>query len=134
LDRIPLEAISGNDKMKRKMKKLLLFIPTFIFLANLMAQDTPNTKQGYSGNPKYCAMMKDGKMSLSKDGKMVSSDVSLQNGVKLTHDGTLVKRDGTRRMLKNGECVDFMGNISDARMDKGIAPIDMKEDSVMETK
>src|SRR3954462_12951388 len=64
------------------------------------------------GNTKYCASMSNGKMVLMSNGKTISQEVNLDNGDKITADGALIKKDGSKTMLKSGECVDKAGMMS----------------------
>src|ERR1051325_6053645 len=96
------------------MKKLIVIIAACIFTSGVFAQDykaenkMQNDKQS---NSSYCALLKDGKMTLMKEGKQVNNEVTLSNGFKIRTDATLVKTDRTETVLKNGECVDKDGNI-----------------------
>lgn len=54
---------------------------------------------------KYCASLKDGVMVLTKDGMIVTSDVKINDSITVTTDGVVIKKDGTRTPLKDGECI-----------------------------
>jgi len=41
----------------------------------------------------------------------MTMEATLDNGIKITTDGYVVKKDGTRTALKAGQCVDKDGNI-----------------------
>lgn len=58
-------------------------------------------------------MMHDGKVMIVRNGKMtvVKSFTNLNRGVKVMSDGTIVRQDGTKTMLKEGESVNMMGEI-----------------------
>jgi hypothetical protein len=58
-------------------------------------------------------MLVDGKVMMIKDGKMakLESDVYLNNGTKVTPDGTCVNKAGTTMMMKEGEHLDMEGNM-----------------------
>src|SRR5437016_5965600 len=65
--------------------------------SNAWAQEPVNKKA------MYCAALLDGKMVMRFDGKVLTADVTLPNGTKITTDGTIIT-------LRNGECVDKNGN------------------------
>ncbi len=52
-------------------------------------------------------VMKDGKMMIEEGGKMsaMTEDATLSNGDKVMTDGTIVKKDGTKTQLKEGQSV-----------------------------
>lgn len=84
------------------MKSLILIVAS-IFSLNVMA--------GGLNPDKYCAKTKDGKVIVMHEGKTVTSTVTLTNGVQIMTDGTIVKKDGTKTMIKEGQCADANGDI-----------------------
>jgi hypothetical protein len=60
----------------------------------------------------YCIELKDGIPVLTTDGKPVLNEVTFANGTKIKTDGTVVKKDGTQFVLKEGECVNDSADIS----------------------
>ncbi|MBI4225638.1 hypothetical protein HY612_00830 [Candidatus Roizmanbacteria bacterium] len=58
-------------------------------------------------------MMQDGRMMLEKDGflLMMGEDTMLPNGMKVMMDGTIVKPDGTKDKLKEGQRMNMEGMI-----------------------
>jgi hypothetical protein len=93
------------------MKKLIVLITVCIFSLNAMAQDAYANADSKPHGDKYCAKMMNGKMMVMYEGKEITSDVSLANGMQVTANGTLIKNDGSKVTLKNGECIDKDGNI-----------------------
>jgi hypothetical protein len=95
----------------KKMKKLILLIvtSTVLFAATVVSHD--NTKSDHGD--KYCAKMKDGKKVVMHEGMVITAEVTLTNGSRIQADGTLIKKDGTKKMLKEGECVDKAGKLSE---------------------
>ncbi|MEW6469594.1 MAG: DUF6799 domain-containing protein [Bacteroidota bacterium] len=73
---------------------------------------------------KYCAVFKDGIMTIQADGKHITHEVTLANGTEIKTDGTLVKKDGTRILLKDGDCIDKDGNLvqSKAKNEEPLKP------------
>lgn len=96
------------------MKKLIVLVAACIFTINVMAQDT---KSSSSQNApavkglKYCAELKDGAITMTQDKNVLTVDVTLANGTTVKTDGTVITKDGTQTILKNGECVDNTGNL-----------------------
>jgi hypothetical protein len=60
----------------------------------------------------YCIELKDGIPVLTSDGKPVLTEVTFANGTKIKTDGTVMKKDGTQFILKEGECVNDSAEIS----------------------
>jgi hypothetical protein len=60
----------------------------------------------------YCIELKDGIPVLTSDGKPVLTEVTFANGTKIKTDGTVVKKDGTQFVLKEGECVNDSAEVS----------------------
>lgn len=63
--------------------------------------------------------MRNGKMMIMQNGKAVAMmhDTTLSNGVKIMTDGTVVMKNGEKKVLKEGEHVDKSGKI--IRMENG---------------
>jgi hypothetical protein len=96
------------------MKKKLLFTILAIALIGIvygimMPSDATNAPHG----DKYCAKLRDGRIVVSYQGNLITSDVTLENGTIIKPNGTIIKRDSVRLVLKEGECVDLKGNIID---------------------
>jgi hypothetical protein len=58
-------------------------------------------------------MMKDGKVMIVRNGKMtiIKNYTVLNNGTKAMSDGSIVKTDGTKTMLNEGEYVNMAGDV-----------------------
>lgn len=59
-------------------------------------------------------MMQNGKMMKVKNGQMTSlqdPDVTMINGTKVMKDGTCIKNDGSKVMMKEGQHMDMAGNM-----------------------
>jgi len=59
------------------------------------------------------AMMKDGKMMVTKDGKsmIMEKDMTLTDGTKVMTDGKVMTPNGKVVMMKNGEMITMEGKI-----------------------
>jgi hypothetical protein len=65
----------------------------------------------------YCATLIDGKIILmDQNQKPTTLEVTLTDGTKITTDAIVIKKDGTRMPLKNGECIDTKGNIEKVKV------------------
>src|SRR5438552_2131344 len=91
------------------MKTIVVLIAMSIFSASAIAQFSSASANSWKN--KYCATMKDGKLTVMNEGKAMTADVTLANGVKIKTDGTVTKANGTMVTLKDGECVDNAGNV-----------------------
>jgi hypothetical protein len=109
------------------MKKLMVLIIGFVITWNMnKAQEIKYEDQTKDINKitMYCATLIDGKMILmDQNQKPVKSEVTMANGIKITADAIVVKKDGSKTVLKNGECVDSKGNIEKVKVNR----IDEKE-------
>jgi len=88
------------------MKTIITLIAASLFSFNAIA-----------GNPeyhpeKYCAKMKDGKKMVMHKGSAITVEVTLQNGTRIQPDGTIIKTDGSRVTLNEGECINKDGDIA----------------------
>ena len=92
------------------MKKLFVLIATVLFAFHVTAQDiTPGSDVDVKY--KYCVVLKDGKIKVMEEGKELVTDVILANGTKITLDAIVIRKDGSKQSLQNGECVDKDGRI-----------------------
>ena len=59
-------------------------------------------------------VMKNGKLMRISSGQKVAldQDLTLSNGTKIMRDGTIVKRDGSRVLLEEGQHIDMLGNLT----------------------
>lgn len=91
------------------MKKLAILFALFISL-----KIVPENRDviPIQNEDKYCAKLKDGKITVVHEGSPIAADVILSNGTKIKSDGTVINKDGTTFVLKEGECVDKSGALS----------------------
>jgi len=95
------------------MKKTNVITNLFALLMVLCF--TINTSYAQKVVDKECCMMKDGKMMHMKDGKTMTmdKDMKLKNGRMCKKTGEYTNADGKTVWLKNGQCIDMDGNVSD---------------------
>jgi len=102
------------------MKKVFVLAASGLLLWNITsAQQVKYEDQTKDINKvmMYCASLIDGKMILmDQNQKPTKLEVMLTNGSKITTDATLIKKDGSKTALKNGECVDAKGNIEKVKV------------------
>ena len=67
---------------------------------------------------KFCSVLKEGSMTLVKDGTIATKEITLRDGSKITKEGTVRRKDGSSVVLKNGECIDMDGNIENIPLEK----------------
>lgn len=99
------------------MKTTIALLIGSILSFYVMSQD-PKVIQKQEPNPnseKYCSELRDsGVIVIVRGGKEVTEDILLANGVTLKLNGVVAKKDGTSFILKNGECIDTLGNLVQA--------------------
>jgi hypothetical protein len=102
------------------MKKIMLIVCCSIISLNVFSQDAA-AKTKASGNPSleytYCAKVIDGKMMMTQEGKQMTSDVTLENGTKITTDANVITANGAKTALRSGQCVDKDGRITEPQKD-----------------
>jgi hypothetical protein len=91
------------------MKKTIV-IACLIFVSfGLKAQDEKKmveTKQ----DSIYCLSIKDGLSVLtSGSGRVITSEINLSNGGRLSPKGVLTKKDGKQIIMKDGDCTNTLG-------------------------
>lgn len=95
------------------MKKIIFFASLLVVSwTAAYSDDDPKTKTKKNPANSYCAKMKDGMLRVEHEGTILTEDVTLANGTQIKTDGTIIKKDGTRNMLKEGQCVDLNGDTS----------------------
>ncbi|HLP22059.1 MAG TPA: DUF6799 domain-containing protein [Chitinophagales bacterium] len=63
------------------------------------------------GKKTYCLDLRNGKLVLMDNFVMVDKTIRFKNGTRLTKEGLLTRKSGTRIQLKNGDCVTQEGII-----------------------
>jgi len=59
---------------------------------------------------KYCAAILGGKIAIIYKGKPIIDNINFTNGNIIFKDGTFIDKNGMKRILKKGECIDKGGN------------------------
>src|SRR4051812_47113764 len=97
----------------KTVKTMISLMALSIFSLNVIAMDGEPSKKEHPD--KYCAKMKDGKLAVMHENMEMTSEVTLSNGTKVHPDGTITKKDGSKTMLKEGQCVDMDGKVMKER-------------------
>jgi hypothetical protein len=87
------------------MKKLMSVLMAVCFI-NLIATAGPEEHPN-----KYCAKMKDGKVEVMHMGMAITAEAKLSNGSSIQPDGTIMKSDGSKSMLRAGQCLSEEGKV-----------------------
>jgi hypothetical protein len=88
------------------MRLVSIITACFFTLSVIAGKDDPK-----KDNDKYCAKIKDGKVTVVHGENPITGTITLSNGTQIMTDGTVVMRDGTKSALKEGECADKDGKI-----------------------
>lgn len=103
------------------MKTIITLLICCGFSSGIYAQDTiPRTKE--SVDSEYCASYRKGRTVMLLNGKPLTTEVTLSNGTKVTMNGNIIRKDGSNKLLKNGECIDKNDVISDKSKTEGMRP------------
>ena len=123
-----------------KMKKVIFVSVAFCFSMCLFAQtDSTKKKMQYIDNEKRQmtregnyqtatklfpdgVMMKNGKLMMIKNGKktLMDHEMSMSNGTKVLSNGMIMKKDGTKMMMKEGQYMNMAGNFRNPETKKVI--------------
>lgn len=95
------------------MRKIVLLMTAVMLATAGMAGHDDGKKKKKKDPDKYCAQLKDGVIKVVHDGQELTSDITLDNGTRIRTDGTVVKKDGTVTVLKEGQCIDVNGKPDD---------------------
>lgn len=84
------------------------------FAAKAQTTKTGNTE---SNAPAYCVHARTDNiiMVIKPNGTMLTRKLKFRDGKQLLVNGTIVEKNGTKKILQNGVCLDKDGNISDAK-------------------
>ncbi|MCB9447216.1 MAG: hypothetical protein H6585_02590 [Flavobacteriales bacterium] len=101
-----------NNDNRTTMKKLLGLIAGSMLVFNLSAQVASKVAPASSEKESICAEKKDGKLVVMHNGKELTKNYTTSAGVVIKTDGNIIRKDGTKSMLKEGECVNAEGKIA----------------------
>jgi len=62
--------------------------------------------------------MKNGRTVVMHEGKEITTNQTLTDGTIVKTDGIILKKDGSRTMLKEGECMDLDGKVKSKKTKK----------------
>ncbi|HEY1040847.1 MAG TPA: DUF6799 domain-containing protein [Bacteroidia bacterium] len=90
-----------------------------ILLTSLLFMFVPKTSIVFGDNSdKYCAKLTDGKLVVVHNGTTINAEVKLSDGSKVYPDGSIIDKDGAKRFLQNGECIDKNGKMTYPKMEE----------------
>ena len=107
------------------MKKIACMLAALVLTLSIWAQDKTEKmeKKGDKAmdhKMKDCVMMEKGQMTVMKEGKVADmiSDVTLSDGSVVSPNGKVTMKDGSAKMLKDGEGVYMDGTMTKMKMSK----------------
>ena len=85
---------------------------TIMFAAEAQKSDKKDSQYTapITPNVRVCSWSNAHNTIITKNGFALHTNVQFDNGSVLMANGTLIDKDGNRRMLKYGECLDQQGN------------------------
>ena len=86
-------------------------IIAFLIFTSVLFYFVPKTSIVFEIVDKYCAKLKDGKLVVVHDGAVIPADVKLGDGSVIQPDGAVIDKDGAKRFLQDGECIDKSGKM-----------------------
>jgi hypothetical protein len=93
-----------------KKKTMIYLIAAGMLTLNAVAKgDDPKKKKD---TDTYCAKMKDGKLTVMHEGSPLTSNATLPNGTQIKTDGTVIRKNGSKTMMKEGDCLDKDGKVN----------------------
>ena len=95
------------------MKQKLVLIAICICFSKGIPAPPQVRSQDKKDDVSYCAILMSGKIIVTANGKPVYNIVKLEKGIRLTTGGMVIYPNGIKIFLKNGECIDREGNITD---------------------
>jgi hypothetical protein len=101
------------------MKTIIILIACSALSISAFSQDLKKDNRKNQEPEKegqYCLGLKDGLAVLMKDGVAVIDDVVFNDGTKVTRQGMIINKDGTEKILKDGECVNTSVNVAKAEV------------------
>lgn len=92
------------------MKNPMKTIPAVLFTIAMLCS---GALAGDNTKAKDCVIMKHGKMLVTKDGntKVMTDDMTMQDGCRVKTDGTVISADGQKMMLKDGDAITMDGKM-----------------------
>lgn len=95
------------------MKKIFFSAAVCLFSLTAMAQHNDHPSLADS-TKRYCAKLMDGLVVVSENGKQLTQVATLGNGTEISMNGIVTKKDGSKLIMKEGDCVDKDGNLVQA--------------------
>lgn len=110
--------LSMINELGGNVLKMVLLVVVLVFISfGATAQDSTGMNPGKKttvsphAEGKYCVMLKDGKVVVMLNERIIDHDIVFKDGSKLTPTGDFIKK-GKTTVLKNGDCVDKNGELT----------------------
>lgn len=106
-----------NDISSNVLKMVLLVVVLSFIAFSVKAQDSTGMNPGKKttvsphAEGKYCVLLKDGRIVVMLNDKLIDHDIVFKDGSKLTPTGDYIKK-GKTTVLKNGDCIDKNGGLT----------------------
>ena len=110
------------------MKNIIALVASCTFILSALAQQPQQSQNSGSilapaqtssqWKDTYCASTRDGNIIVMNGKTELVVNMTLENGTTITTDGYVIKKDGTKTALKDGDCVDKNGNVIQSKTRK----------------
>lgn len=90
--------------IEMKMKAIVLMICGLVSVGAFAQNPAQN-------GSRYCATLKDGIVVVTHSDEVITEDAWLKDSSRVTKTGVIIKKDGNKIMLREGQCVDADGNV-----------------------
>ena len=126
------------------MKKLFVIVAAVMVSTAVFSQDEKKPQTQTAASPAAemkmaheCYMMKDNALMhcMGTKAEPQKTDVKLKNGTTISIKGEVMKTDGSKEMLANGQCIELNGKIGDCeKIHTGMKMEKKTDDKMMEKK
>jgi hypothetical protein len=91
------------------MKIKILIAACSIVTIGTSAQTPVSFQMIATEKPSVCVDTKNGKHIIIRDGKIVTTEITLESGARVTSKGKVIWKDESSSMLRKGECISEQG-------------------------
>jgi transcription antitermination factor NusG len=117
-DSITVDSLNYNFKKESINSKITPYKDSIVRDVNTNKGDT--NLHSYNKAHQNGTTMRGGKMVQIKDGRFIDmkEDITLADGIKILQNGTIVKKDGTKIKLEEGDFIDINGKHMPVKISK----------------